>query len=237
MSAVTITETESFVAALRAQSRRYHDQHPFHRKMNEGKLSPPQIRGWVANRFYYQENIPRKDAAIIANCPDRDVRRRWVQRILDQDGPYHDDARGSEGGIEAWLRLAEAAGLTREEMRDERHVVPGVRFAVDAYVNFARTRPWVEAVASSLTELFAPDLMAERLAAFERYYPWIDPAGLAYFRARLSQAPRDSRHALQVVTRHCQTPDQQAAAVAALSFKCDVLWSMLDAIDRAYADR
>jgi len=232
MSAVTITETESFVAALRAQSRRYHDQHPFHRKMNEGKLSPRQIRGWVANRFYYQENIPRKDAAIIANCPDRDVRRRWVQRILDHDG-----AAGSEGGIEAWLRLAEAAGLTREEVWDEQHVVPGVRFAVDAYINFARTRPWVEAVASSLTELFAPDLMAERLAAFERYYPWIDPAGLAYFRARLSQAPRDSRNALQVVTQQCRTPDQQTAAVAALSFKCDVLWSMLDAIDRAYADR
>jgi pyrroloquinoline-quinone synthase len=231
MSAVTVTETESFVAALRAQSRRYHDQHPFHRKMNEGKLSPGQIRGWVANRFYYQANIPRKDAAIIANCPDRDVRRHWVQRILDHDG-----VGDSEGGIEAWLGLAEATGLTRQEMRDERHVVPGVRFAVDAYVNFARTRPWVEAVASSLTELFAPDLMAERLAAFERYYPWIDPAGLAYFRARLSQAPRDSRHALQVVTRHCRTPDQQAAAVAALSFKCDVLWSMLDAIDRAYAD-
>ncbi len=231
MSAVTVTETESFVAALRAQSRRYHDQHPFHRKMNEGKLGPGQIRGWVANRFYYQANIPRKDAAIIANCPDRDVRRHWVQRILDHDG-----VGDSEGGIEAWLRLAEAAGLTRPEMQDERHVLPGVRFAVDAYVNFARTRPWVEAVASSLTELFAPDLMAERLAAFERYYPWIDPAGLAYFRARLSQAPRDSQHALQVVTRHCRTPDQQAAAVAALSFKCDVLWSMLDAIDRAYAD-
>jgi pyrroloquinoline-quinone synthase len=237
MSAVTITETESFVAALRAQSRRYHDQHPFHRKMNEGKLSPGQIRGWVANRFYYQENIPRKDAAIIANCPDREVRRRWVQRILDHDGPYHDGASDGEGGIEAWLRLAEAVGLTREEMRDERHVVPGVRFAVDAYINFARTRPWVEAVASSLTELFAPDLMAERLAAFERYYPWIDPAGLAYFRARLSQAPRDSRHALQVVTRECRTPEQQAAALAALAFKCDVLWSMLDAIDRAYAGR
>jgi len=237
MSTVTITETEDFVAALRAQSRRYHDQHPFHRKMNEGKLTPWQIRGWVANRFYYQENIPRKDAAIIANCPDRDVRRRWVERILDHDGPYHDGAGGSEGGIEAWLRLAEAAGLTREEVWDEQHVVPGVRFAVDAYVNFARTRPWVEAVASSLTELFAPDLMAERLAAFERYYPWIDPAGLAYFRARLSQAPRDSQHALRVVTQQCRTPDQQAAAVAALSFKCDVLWSMLDAIEQAYGDR
>jgi len=237
MSAVTITETESFVAALRAQSRRYHDQHPFHRKMNEGMLSPWQVRGWVANRFYYQENIPRKDAAIIANCPDRDVRRRWVERILDHDGTGHDGIGGSEGGIEAWLHLAEAAGLTREEVWDERHVVPGVRFAVDAYVNFARTRPWVEAVASSLTELFAPDLMAERVAAFERYYPWIDPAGLAYFRARLSQAPRDSQHALRVVTQQCRTPDQQAAAVAALSFKCDVLWSMLDAIEQAYGDR
>jgi pyrroloquinoline-quinone synthase len=232
MSAVTITETESFVAALRARSQGYHDRHPFQRKMNEGKLSPRQIRGWVANRFYYQENIPRKDAAIIANCPDRDVRRRWVQRILDHDG-----AAGSEGGIEAWLRLAEAVGLTREEVWDERHVVPGVRFAVDAYVNFARTRPWVEAVASSLTEMFAPDLMAERIAALERFYPWIDPAGLAYFRTRLSQAPRDSRHALQVVTQRCRTLDEQAAAAAALSFKCDVLWSMLDAVDRAYADR
>ena len=122
-------------------------------------------------------------------------------------------------------------------MEDQRHVVPGVRFAVDAYVTFARTRPWVEAVASSLTELFAPDLMAERLAAFERHYTWIDPQELTYFRARLTQAPRDSAHALEVVTEHCRTPEQQAAALAALSFKCDVLWSMLDAIDRACADR
>jgi len=133
------------------------------------------------------------------------------------------------------LRLGEAVGLTRDELWDERHVVPGVRFAVDAYVNFARTRPWVEAVASSLTELFAPDLMAERLAAFERLYTWIDPSGLAYFRARLTQAPRDSEHALEVVMEHCRTPEQQAKAVAALSFKNDVLWSMLDAIDRAYS--
>jgi pyrroloquinoline-quinone synthase len=128
-------------------------------------------------------------------------------------------------------------GLTRKEIEDERHVVPGVRFAVDAYVTFARTRPWAEAVASSLTELFAPDLMAERLAAFECHYPWIDAQGLAYFRARLTQAPRDSEHALEVVTEHCRTPEEQARAVAALSFKCDVLWSMLDAIDQAYADR
>jgi pyrroloquinoline-quinone synthase len=226
---VPIADTESFIGALRSQSRRYHSRHPFHTVMNEGRLGRPQIQGWVANRFYYQENIPRKDAAILANCPDRGVRRRWIRRIIDHDGT----AEG-EGGIEAWLRLGEAAGLTREEMWDERHVVPGVRFAVDAYVTFARTSPWVEAVASSLTELFAPDLMAERLAAFERYYTWIDPAGLAYFRARLTQAPRDSEHALEVVMEHCRTPDEQARAVAALSFKSDVLWSMLDAIDSAY---
>jgi pyrroloquinoline-quinone synthase len=225
----TLADTDQFVAALRAQSRRYHSLHPFHRRMNEGALSPEQVRGWVANRFHYQANIPRKDAAILSNCPYPEVRRRWIGRIVDHDG-----TGPGEGGIEAWLRLGEAVGLSRAEVADERHVVPGVRFAVDAYVTFARTRPWVEAVASSLTELFAPDLMAERLAAFERHYDWIDPAGLAYFRARLTQAPRDSEHALEVVTEHCRTPAEQAAAVAALAFKNDVLWSMLDAIDQAY---
>jgi pyrroloquinoline-quinone synthase len=228
---VTVQGSESFVAALRAQSQRYHHRHPFHRKMNEGGLRRRQIQGWVANRFCYQASIPRKDAAILANCPEREVRRRWIRRILDHDGTAEE-----EGGIEAWLRLGEAVGLSREEVQDERHVVPGVRFAVDAYVTFARTRPWVEAVASSLTELFAPDLMAERLAAFERHYPWIDPRGMAYFRARLRLAPRDAEDALQLVVERCRTPDHQAAAVAALSFKCDVLWSILDAIDRAYAD-
>ena len=229
---LTETGSDIFVAELRAQSRRYHDQHPFSRRMNEGRLSPAQIQGWVANRFAYQASIPRKDAAILANCPDREVRRCWIRRIHDHDG-----TADGEGGIEAWLRLGEAVGLTREEVEDERHVAPGVRFAVDAYVTFARSRPWVEAVASSLTELFAPDLMAERLAAFERHYRWIDPEGLTYFRARLTQAPRDCQHALAVVTEHCRTPAEQAAALAALSFKCDVLWSMLDAIDRACADR
>ena len=228
---MTTTETDSLVEALRLQSRGYHDQHPFHVRMNAGRLSRRQIQGWVANRYYYQENIPRKDAAILANCPDLEVRRRWIRRIVDHDG-----TASGEGGIEAWLRLGEAVGLTREEVADGRHLVPGVRFAVDAYVTFARTKPWVEAVASSLTELFAPDLMAERLAAFERHYTWIEPGGLAYFRARLRQAPRDSEHALEVVTRHCRSAQDQARAVAALSFKCDVLWSVMDAIDRAYAD-
>ena len=225
------TDVDQFVDALRAHSQTYHDRHPFHVRMNAGQLSAAQLRGWVANRFHYQVSIPRKDAAILANCPDVEVRRRWIRRIVDHDG-----TRAGEGGIEAWLRLGEAAGLTREEIIDHRHLVPGVRFAVDAYVTFARTRPWVEAVASSLTELFAPDLMAERLAAFERYYPWIDADGLAYFRARLHQAPRDSEHALEVVTHYCRTAAEQAAAVAALSFKCDVLWSVMDGIDRAYPE-
>jgi pyrroloquinoline-quinone synthase len=234
---MTLTDTEastdidSFVAALRAQALRYHDQRPFHVMMNDGRLSRRRIQGWVANRFYYQANIPRKDAAILANCPDLQVRRRWIRRIVD-----HDDTTSGECGIEAWLRLGEAVGLTREEVRDGRHLLPGVRFAVDAYVTFAHTRPWVEAVASSLTELFAPDLMAERLAAFERCYPWIDRDGLAYFRARLDQAPRDATDALEVVTEHCRSREERARTVAALSFKCDVLWSMLDTIDRAYAD-
>ena len=217
---------------MRAHSRRYHDQHPFHVRMNAGRLSRRQLQGWVANRFYYQENIPRKDAAILANCPDLEVRRRWIRRIVDHDG-----TGPGEGGIEAWLRLGEAAGLTREEMlSDHRHLVPGVRFAVDAYVTFARTRPWVEAVASSLTELFAPDLMAERLAAFERYYPWIDGDGLAYFRARLTRPPATASTPWRSSPAHCLSAESQARAVDALSFKCDVLWSLMDAIDRAYPE-
>jgi pyrroloquinoline-quinone synthase len=219
------------VEALRAQSQFYHDKHSFHLRMNNGCLNQRQIQGWVANRFYYQANLPRKDAAILANCPDIEVRRRWIRRIIDHDG-----TRSGEGGIEAWLRLGDAVGMPREELRNERHVTPGVRSAVDDYITFARTRPWVEAVASSLTELFAPDLMAERLAAFERFYPWIDRDGLAYFRARLDQAPRDAEHAMEVVTEHCRSPEEQQRAVAALTFKCDVLWRMLDAIDQAYPD-
>jgi pyrroloquinoline-quinone synthase len=226
------------VDRLRSQAERYHAAHPFHVRMNDGELSRAQIEGWVANRFAYQEAIPIKDAAILSNCPDVAVRRRWIRRIIDHDG--HDGASGNggaeEGGIEAWVRLGEACGVPREEMLDHRHVVPGVRFAVDAYVTFARTKPWVVAVASSLTELFAPDLMANRLAAFEKYYTWIDPEGLQYFRNRLFQAPRDSEHALEVVLEHCRTPETEQLAYDALAFKNDVLWSMMDAIDRAYPE-
>jgi pyrroloquinoline-quinone synthase len=200
--------------------------------MNEGRLNQAQIQGWVANRFYYQRIIPIKDAAILSNCPHSEIRRRWIKRILDHDGTVE-----GEGGIEAWLRLAEAVGLSRQEVLDERHVVPTVRFAADAYVTFTRTRPWIEAVASSLTELFVPDLMALRLAAFERFYTWVDPDGLAYFRSRLTLARQDSEHSLELVTRYCTTREQQERAIAALRFKCDVLWSMLEGIHHVYAER
>jgi pyrroloquinoline-quinone synthase len=220
--------------------------------MNEGRLSPEALRGWVANRFYYQRNIPIKDAAILANCPVREVRRDWIHRILDHDGissgvvesavlSGENDAletahtTASEGGIEAWLRLGEACELSRDELLDNRHLLPGVRFAVDAYVNFARSQPWPIAIASSLTELFAPDLMATRLAAFEKFYRWIDPRGLDYFRRRVTQARRDSDDALAITLEYCNTPELQREAVRALEFKCDVLWSMLDAIHHAYS--
>jgi pyrroloquinoline-quinone synthase len=223
-------DEESFVQHLRrVGGNAYHDKHPFHVRMNAGELSREAIAGWARNRFYYQRNIPRKDAAIMANCPLQEVRRIWIHRIT-----HHDGTAGQEGGIEAWLKLGQACGVGAAELLDQSGLEPGVRFAVDAYVNFARTEPWPVAIASSLTELFAPDLMAARLAAFEKHYRWIDPAGLDYFRRRLAQAPRDSNEALTLTVRHCSTPELQAAAVRALEFKCDVLWSILDAIHLRY---
>jgi pyrroloquinoline-quinone synthase len=218
-----------FESQLRAKGAGYHIHHPFNIKMNNGQLTPEQIRGWVANRFYYQINIPQKDAAIIANCPDRETRRKWVRRILDHDG-WEDNA----GGIEAWTVLGQAVGLTREELWSQRHVQPGVRFAVDAYVNFARRAPWQEAVCSSLTEMFAPKIHKDRLANWPQHYPWIDPAGLQYFRSRISLAERDVEHGLQVTLDHFTTRQQQERALEILQFKLDVLWSMLDAIEKAY---
>jgi pyrroloquinoline-quinone synthase len=211
-------------------ARAYHDKHPFHQLMQGGQLSREALRGWVANRFYYQQCIPLKDAAILSNCPLREVRRCWIHRIVDHDGD-----ESSEGGIEAWLRLGQACGLPREELLDGRHLLPGVRFAVDAYVHFARTQPWPIAIASSLTELFAPDLMAARLAAFERHYPWIEPHGLDYFKRRLTQARRDSDEGLRLTLDYCDTLEMQERAVSALAFKCEVLCSMLDAIHSRYA--
>ncbi|HEV2208428.1 MAG TPA: pyrroloquinoline-quinone synthase PqqC [Verrucomicrobiae bacterium] len=218
-----------FTARLRKVGQAsYHHLHPFHRLMNSGRLERAAIRTWVANRFYYQVNIPVKDAAILSNCPIREVRRVWLHRIMDHDG-----TQGDEGGIGAWLRLGEACGLKRREMLAGEGVLPGVRFAVDAYVNFARTQPWPVAVASSLTELFAPDLMAKRLEAFETFYTWVEPRGLEYFKSRLTQARRDSREGLELTLEFCNTRALQEAAVKALQFKCDLLWAMLDAIHAA----
>jgi len=217
---------ETFIARLREVGASfYHDKHPFHVLMNSGQLGREAIRVWVANRFYYQMNIPIKDAAILSNCPVRELRRSWLHRIVDHDG-----MQGDEGGIGAWLRLGEACGVPRDELLDTRHVVPGVRFAVDAYVNFARTQPWPIAMASSLTELFAPELMAKRLEAFERHYTWIKSSGLEYFKNRLTQAKRDSGEALKMTTAYCAAREMQEAAVRALQFKCDLLWAQLDAI-------
>jgi pyrroloquinoline-quinone synthase len=217
---------EEFLTNLQeVGAKGYHHLHPFHVRMNAGDLDRDSIRLWVANRFYYQLNIPRKDAAILANCPIREVRRKWIKRIVDHDG-----AEGREGGIEKWIRLGIACHLSQEEMMDERHVRPGVRFAVDAYANFARTQSWPIAIASSLTELFAPDLMAKRLDAFQKHYTWIEPEGLDYFRARLTQAREDSDLALTMTLKHCTDRNMQEAAVHALRFKCEVLWAMLDAL-------
>ena len=218
-----------FERKLRDKGRLYHIHHPFHVAMNSGESSPEQIRGWVANRFYYQTTIPVKDAAILANCKERSVRREWVQRVLDHDG-YDEE----EGGIEAWLRLAEAVGLTREEVLSEEHVLPGVRFACDAYINFARQASWQEAACSSLTELFAPEIHKKRLQSWPEHYPWIDEEGYNYFRKRLSEARRDVRHGLNITLDFFDSRDLQDRALKILQFKLDILWSMLDAMQMAY---
>src|SRR5690606_9443078 len=224
MSADAWSRSE-FEAQLRDKGKGYHIHHPFNVLLNSGKLTQRQVQLWVANRFYYQINIPLKDGAVISNCPDREVRRGWVQRILDHDG-HGDDP----GGIEAWLQLAEAVGLTREVTVSLEHVLPGVRFAVDAYVNFARQQPWQEAVCASLTELFAPHIHQQRLNTWPEHYPWIKPEGLKYFRMRVSQARRDVEQGLTVTLDHFTTRPLQERALQILQFKLDVLWSMLDAM-------
>ena len=202
---------DEFLTRLTDVGRRaYHDRHPFHRAMNAGWLTPAQVRGWVANRFHYQRHIPVKDAAILANCPRPEVRRGWVRRLL-----VHDGTAPGEGGIEAWLRLGEAVGLAREEVLDARHVRPGVRAAVEDYVRLAREEPWPVAIASSLTELFAPDLMAERVRGFERHYPWVPAHGLDYFRARLTQVRVDSDEGLALTLTWCDTRTLQERGLGA----------------------
>jgi pyrroloquinoline-quinone synthase len=223
---------EEFEARLRGLGDRYHIHHPFNVMLNTGKATREQIRGWVANRFYYQVNIPIKDAAILANCPDRAARRLWVQRILDHDG-YGDDP----GGIDSWLHLGEAVGLARDHVERLTEVLPGVRFAVDAYVNFARRAPWQEAACSSLTELFAPQIHKQRLANWPEHYPWIQLDGLRYFQSRVSLARRDVEHGLAVTLDYFRTRPEQERALTILTFKLDVLWAMNDAMAAAYGVR
>lgn len=221
-------DRDEFEQHLRAKGASYHIHHPFNVRMNSGQLSQDDIRCWVANRFYYQINIPLKDAAVMSNCPDRETRRRWILRMLDHDG-FGDN----EGGIQAWTRLGEAVGIQREDLWSLKHVLPGVRFAVDAYVNFARQAPWQESVCSSLTEMFAPKIHKDRLANWPTHYQWIEAAGLEYFRSRISLAERDVEHGLEVTLDYFTTRQQQARALEILQFKLDILWSMLDAIEKA----
>ena len=215
----------------RIGAERYHDRHPFHRLLHGGTLNRGQVQAWALNRYYYQSRIPMKDAALIARMEDADLRRVWRQRLIDHDG----DAPG-EGGIARWLALTDGLGLDRAYVVSTRGVLPATRFAVDAYVRFVRERSLLEAIASSLTELFSPAIIAERVAGMLAGYDFIDDATLEYFNARLGQAPRDSEFALDYVKREASTPERQDAVAAALVFKCDVLWAQLDALYHAYVE-
>jgi len=223
---------EAFVARLREEgAKRYHDLHPFHVKMHAGKLSRAQIKAWVENRFYYQTRIPIKDALILSKSEDPAFRRVWMHRISDHDG-----AREGEGGLAQWLKLAKGVGLDVDEVVSLKKVLPGVRFACDAYVELVRQRPLVEAVASSLTEFFSPDIMAKRIAAWETHYPWVDGDTLAYFRGRVTRAKEDSREAIDFVLAKATTLTEQERCIDALVTKTQILWALLDAVTLAYPD-
>lgn len=218
----------AFVARLRDEGRRrYHHEHPFHQWMHEGKLNREQIQCWVENRYYYQTRVPIKDALIIAKSEDQAFRRAWRHRIADHDG---DESNGAPGGLDLWLRLAEGVGLRRDAVANFERVLPGVRFACDAYVGLVRDNPLVVAVASSLTEMFAPDILTRRLEAWEKYYPWVDRAALEYFRMRPPRARRDSEEAIAFVIAHANMRMLQIACEQALVRKTEILWQMLDCI-------
>jgi pyrroloquinoline-quinone synthase len=220
---------EAFVERLRAEgSRRYHDLHPFNVRMHAGGLSKDELCRWVENRFYYQTRIPIKDALIVSKSDDSAFRRAWVRRIHDHDGTVE-----GEGGLAEWLALGRAVGLDEDEVRSCRRVLPGVRYACDAYVDLVRARSLVEAVASSLTEHFAPTIMRTRIAAWEKHYAWVDATALQYFRQRVPRAARDAEEAIAFVTRHATTAALQDACVRALIDKCAILWAMLDTIAEA----
>ena len=207
---------------------RYHHQHPFHLLMHEGKLNRGQLQAWALNRYYYQSRIPIKDAIILSRSEDRDFRVAWRKRILDHDGDANTD-----GGIVRWLKLGEATGLSRDLVHSGEGVLPATHYAVDAYLDLVRNRAFLEAVASSLTELFSRDLIALRMDALRKHYPWLS-GGLDYFTARLTQAPEDAKFAFDWVADHASTRDEQEAAIGALRRKCDILWAQLDALYYAY---
>jgi len=212
----------------RVGEQRYHHRHPFHLMMHEGQLSREQLQAWALNRYYYQSIIPIKDSIILSRSDNPDFRRAWRKRVVDHDG-----SESQEGGIERWIRLAEATGLERERVLRGDEVMPATRYAVDAYLNLVRNRSFLEAVASSLTELFSRDLIALRMDRLRQHYPWLS-GGLDYFTARLDQAPEDARFALQWVTENARTRPEQELVVAALQAKCDILWAQLDALYFAY---
>jgi len=220
----------AFEARLRrVGTERYHHRHPFNVRMHAGTLSPEEIRTWVRNRYYYQTRIPRKDSVILTKAPDADFRRAWIQRIRDHDGDP-DQA----GGLELWIRLAEAVGLERGPVEHFESVLPGVRRACDAYVEFVEQHDLLDAVASSLTELFAGELMANRIDAFEKHYPWVDAEGLSYFRTRTHLAPRDAAFGLRFVVEQARDAEAQQRCVEALERKCEILWGLLDAVESAH---
>ncbi len=225
---LTIEELRARVRAVGEQS--YHHRHPFHLLMHEGKLTRGQLQAWALNRYYYQSRIPIKDAIILSRSDDSGFRRAWRKRVLDHDGD-----NDPEGGIERWIRLAKASGLPRERVISCKEVLPGVRYAVDAYLDLVKNRSLLEAVASSLTELFSRDLITLRMDALRQHYPWLS-GGLDYFEARLDQAPTDAQFAFQFVADHARTYAEQEKAIQALREKCEILWAQLDAIYYAYVE-
>jgi pyrroloquinoline-quinone synthase len=228
----TLLTPEQLEAALRRMGEeRYHNRHPFHILLHAGRLSKPQVQAWALNRYYYQSRIPAKDASLMARLPTAELRREWRRRIVDHDG----DAP-STGGIARWLKLAEGVGLDPAFVESTEGILAGTRFAVDAYVAFVRDRSILEAIASSLTEMFAPTIIAERVAGMLTHYDFVTRETLAYFTPRLTQAPQDVDFALRYVKEHARTTQEQEEVLAALRFKCDVLWSQLDALHYAYVE-